>query len=284
MMRSLLFVPANRQTFLARAGQRGADAVIVDLEDAVPEACKEEARAGLSDAVPMIRRAGALVLVRVNAESERLGEDALAACRAGADALCIPKSNDAEVLKRLGNVLEPIEHGLGRAPMRFLPLVEDARGLFEAQRIATVPRVFALGCGGEDLALAMNAAPDPDVLRFPHLLVHYAAKAAGIASIGLLRSIVDFSDLDAMRVAALEAKRFGFDGACCIHPSVVPILNQAFSANEGELDWARKVVEAGIREAEQGSGAFLLEGKFVDAPILKRAQSLLEEWARRRLD
>lgn len=284
MMRSLLFVPANRPVFLASAGQRGADAVIVDLEDAVPEASKDEARAALADAVPMIRRTGTRVLVRVNAESERIAEDALAACRAGADALCVPKSNDSAVLKRLGDVLEPIEHGLGRAPMGFLPLVEDARGLFEAQRIATAPRVFGLGCGGEDLALSMNAMPDPDVLRLPHLLVHYAAKAAGIASIGILRSIVDFSDLDAMQAAALEAKRFGFDGACCIHPRVVPILNQAFAAGERELDWARKVVEAGAREAEQGSGAFMLEGKFVDAPILKRARMLLEEWARRRPD
>ncbi len=281
-MRSLLFVPGNRPVFLAGAGERGADAVIVDLEDAVPEASKDAARSALADAVPRIGGNGTKVFVRVNAEPERIIEDALAACRAGADALCIPKSNDATALARLGDVLAPLERELGRRPLAMMPLVEDAIGLFEARSIARAPRVFALGCGGEDLALALNAAPDPDVLRLPHLLVHYAAKAAGILSIGMLRSIVDFSDSDAMRDAAIEAKRFGFDGACCIHPGVVPILNRAFSPDERELDWASKVVEAAAMESSRGNGAFLLEGKFIDAPILKRAQALLAAWNHRR--
>lgn len=205
-------------------------------------------------------------------------DDALAACRSGADALCVPKSSNTAVLERLGNVLAPLEQELGREPMALMPLIEDAAGLFEVRQIAAAPRVSALFCGGEDMALSMNAAPDPDVLRLPHLLVHYAAKAAGIMSIGMLRSIVDFSDLDAVRAAAIEAKRFGFDGASCIHPSVIPILNQAFTPDERELDWARKVVDAGAAEAARGSGAFMLEGRFIDASILKRAQALLDAW------
>ncbi len=274
MISSLLYVPGNAPRFLEKAGQRGADAVIVDLEDAVPEAAKTEARDGLARWVPAIKKAGGRVFVRVN-HSERLIEDAIAATQAGADGLYVPKVCSPDVLVRLAKSLE--NHEKDRSPIAFVPLIEDMQGLFEVRSIAKGPRVMALACGGEDLATAMDAKPTPEVLRYPKLMIHYAAKEAGVLSLGLLRTIADFADKEALRAAVLEARDFGFDGASCIHPSVVPILNEGFAPSPQEVAWALKVVAANEREATAGRGAFMLDGKFIDAPIVTRAENLIRK-------
>ena len=113
-------------------------------------------------------------------------------------------------------------------------------------------------------------------------MIHYAAKEAGVLSLGLLRTIADFADKDALRAAALEARDFGFDGASCIHPSVVPILNECFAPTAEEVAWAQKVVAANDEEAAAGRGAFMLDGRFIDAPIVTRAERLLERFEKGR--
>lgn len=275
MISSLLYVPGNAPRFLEKAGQRAADVVIIDLEDAVPEAAKTEARDSLAKWVPEIRQRGCQVFVRVN-QSDRLVEDAIAATQAGADALYIPKVDSADILVRLAESLVP--HEADRRMIGFVPLIEDMKGLFEVRAIAHAPRVFALTAGSEDLATAMGAKPTPEVLRYPKLMIHYAAKEAGVLSLGMLRTTVDFADKEALRAAALEARDFGFDGATCIHPSVVPILNECFAPTAEEVAWAQKVVVAHEQEIAAGRGAFMLDGRFVDAPIVTRAQNLLRRW------
>lgn len=277
MIRSLLYVPGNSLKFLEKAGQRGADVVIIDLEDAVPEAEKTRARDMLAETVPMVAAGGSQVFVRVNM-TERLYEDAVAATKAGADALYLPKVNDVAQLHRLADHLAGFE--TDRAPIGFVPLIEDPEGLFEARAIARGPRVIALSSGGEDLATSMGAKPTAEVLRQPKLMIHYAAKAAGVLSFGLFRSTVDYTDTVAIRAAGLEARDFGFDGASCIHPAVVPVLNEAFSPTEAELDWARRVIAANAAEAAAGRGAFTLDGKFIDAPIVTRAERLLARFVK----
>lgn len=272
MISSLLYVPGNAPRFLEKAGQRGADAIIIDLEDAVPENAKTEARDGLAKWVPEIRQSGCKVFVRVN-HTDRLIDDAVAATIAGADGLYVPKVSSPDVLARLVESLGP--HEKDRSPIAFVPLIEDMTGLFEVRAIVKGPRVLAVAAGGEDLATAMDARPTPEVLRYPKLMIHYAAKEAGVLSLGLLRTVADFADKDALRAAALEAREFGFDGASCIHPSVVPILNESFAPTAEEVAWAQKVIAANSQEAAAGRGAFMLDGKFVDAPIVTRAQNLL---------
>ncbi len=279
MIASLLYVPGNAPRFLEKAGQRHADVVIIDLEDAVPEDAKTEAREALERWVPEIQQSGCKVFVRVN-NSERLFEDAVAATVAGADALYIPKVNTADVLTDLAQRLQQYE--AARLPIHFVPLIEDMKGLFEVRAIAHGSRVLALTSGGEDLATAMGAQPTPDVLRYPKLMIHYAAKEAGVLSFGMLRTTVDFADKETLRAAAFEARDFGFDGATCIHPSVVPILNQCFAPSLDEVAWAQKVIAANTQEAAAGRGAFMLDGKFIDAPIVTRAQNLLARFEKGR--
>lgn len=267
MIRSLLYVPGNTPKFLQKAGQRGADAVIIDLEDAVPDSGKTEAREALARSVPM---AGSRVFVRVNM-NDRLFDDAAAAVLAGADGLYLPKVSSVDILHQLAAHIAPLE----TKPTAFIPLIEDPEGLFEARAIAKGPRVLALSSGGEDLATSMGARPTAEVLRVPKLMIHYAAKAAGVLSFGMFRSTVDYTETDAIREAAAEARTFGFDGASCIHPAVVPILNEGFAPTPDEIAWAEKVVAANAVEEAAGRGAFTLEGKFIDAPIVTRALRLL---------
>ena len=274
MIRSLLYVPGNMPRFLEKAGSRGADAVIIDLEDAVPEDAKTAARDALVRSVPQIAAGGSRVFVRVNMGS-RLFDDATAALHAGAEALYLPKVSCADILHDLAGRLTPLEKD--RAPVAFVPLIEDPEGLFEARAIARGPRVLALSSGGEDLATAMGAVPSAEVLRLPKLMIHYAAKAAGVLSFGMFRSTVDYTDQDAIRIAANEARDFGFDGASCIHPSVVALLNEGFSPTPVELDWARRVIAENAIQKAAGRGAFTLDGKFIDTPIVTRAERLLQQ-------
>lgn len=275
MIRSLLYVPGSSDKFLSKAHERGADAVIIDLEDAVAPNAKAQARERLSHWVPKVGEGGAKVFVRINAEPELIVPDATAACRAGAYGLYVPKVGSPNILEQLDAALTPIEAEMAREATVLVPLIEDPAAIFEARSIARAGRVLALSAGGEDLATAMGAQPTPEVLRLPKLMIHMAAKAERVLSFGLMRTVADYSDSDSMRAAAREAREFGFDGASCIHPSVVSILNEAFSPSAKEIEWAHKVVAADAEASASGIGAFTLEGRFVDAPIVERARATL---------
>jgi citrate lyase subunit beta/citryl-CoA lyase len=276
-MRSLLFVPATSQRFIEKAHQRGADAIILDLEDSVIVEKKLEARANLKDAVAHVGQNGAKVFVRINSVAELVSEDAEAACRAGAFGIFLPKTKDPATVGRIAELLGKVESQTGSASKtRIVPVLEDPNALFDARAIASAsPRVFAMLSGSEDLATAMNAEPSPDFLRFPKLLVHFAAKAVGVRSFGLLRTIADYRDLNAIAEAVEEARSLGFDGATCIHPSVVPVLNQGFSPSAEQVEQARRVLAAFHDAQKGGRGAFMFEGKMVDEPIVERARRLL---------
>ncbi|MDQ0323356.1 citrate lyase subunit beta/citryl-CoA lyase [Pararhizobium capsulatum DSM 1112] len=275
--RSLLYVPASSERFIAKAHERGADAIILDLEDSVVPAEKQAARERLLDAVPMAGRNGAKVFVRINSEPGLQKADALAACQAGAFGLYIAKTQSPDQLHILASHVEPIERQIGRDEISFVPLLEDAGAVLEARAIARFRRVVGLATGGEDLAAGMGAEPLPEVLRLPKLMVHLAAKAEGKLSFGTLSTIADYSNLESVGAAAREAKAHGFDGASCIHPSAVSILNAAFSPSVERIAWARTVVEAAAAAEAGGRGAFVLDGTMVDAPIVARARRILDE-------
>jgi citrate lyase subunit beta/citryl-CoA lyase len=278
MIRSLLYVPASSERFLAKAHERGADAIILDLEDAVAPQEKARARAALSEAVPAVGRNGATVFVRINAVSTGLAlDDAEAACRAGAFGLFVAKVRSPADVKAIERRLTAAERrAKSERPVVLVPMLEDPRAVLDARAIAAASgRTFALVSGSEDMATAMGAEPTPEVLRLPKLLVHLAAKAAGLVSFGMLRTVADFKDAEAVAKSAREARAFGFDGASCIHPSVVPILNAAFTPTPAEIDHARRMVEAFKAAKAKGEGAFLFDGKMVDEPVVARARWLI---------
>lgn len=272
-LRSLLYVPAHSERFIAKAHLRGADAIILDLEDAVPDTAKDAARADLAASIKRVGQAGARVFVRVNADLATALQDATAASEGGAEALYVAKAS-VEKLARLDAALSALEASAGHAPMALIPLIEDPAGVLAASAMAAQPRVIALTTGGEDIATSLGAEPDADVLRFPKLLVHYAAKARGLLSFGLFESIADYSDQMRIAAAAREARRHGFDGASCVHPSVVALLNTAFAATPADIAWAERVLlHAALHDGE----AFSLDGRMIDAPVIARARRLLNK-------
>src|SRR3954447_15023107 len=142
MIRSLLYVPANSERFVAKAHERGADAIVLDLEDSVPPSEKLKARAGLADAIPAVARHGAQVFVRINSSAELARDDAEAACRAGAVGLFVTKARDAKILAALASSLEGIERTISRPPLCFVAMIEDPGAVFDARAIAaSTPRV-----------------------------------------------------------------------------------------------------------------------------------------------
>jgi citrate lyase subunit beta/citryl-CoA lyase len=130
--------------------------------------------------------------------------------------------------------------------------------------------------GAEDLALDAGFEPDEETLRLPKQQVVFAAGAAGVAPFGLLGSLTSFDEnRDAWREMALRSRRFGFVGATCIHPAQVPIVNEAFTPTDGELKHAARIVRASDEAQREGRGAFAVDGRMVDAPIVQRARRLL---------
>lgn len=275
MFRSLLYVPANAPKFIEKAHLRNADAIILDLEDAVPEDKKHIAREQLQHAVQSVGQNGAAVFVRVNSDSRWLENDLTAVCSSGAFGVYMPKVSSVDHLDFIDDFLSPLETLHNRPNLKVVALIEDSLGVLNAPAIAQHPRTLALSVGSEDLATSMGAAPLSEVLRFPKLQVHFAAKAYQRYSFGILQSIVTYQDLKIMHQSIVEAKQFGFDGATCIHPSVVTLLNEGFSANEAEIEYAQRLLIEASHKAEQGVGAFNFEGNFVDAPIIQRAKQLL---------
>jgi citrate lyase subunit beta/citryl-CoA lyase len=277
LIRSLLFVPASSDRFIAKAHERGADAVILDLEDSVARSEKRAARERLAKAVPSAGQNGAKVFVRINSEDDLIDADAEAACRAGAYGLFRAKTPNAAAVLRLATLLDRVESEIGAARKTVIvPAIEDPNAVFEARAIgAASPRVYGLIAASEDMATVMDAEPSLEFVRLPKLLVHFAAKAVGVRSLGLLRSIADFRNVEGIKKAVEEARSFGFDGSTCIHPSVVAILNEGFSPSAVKVEEARRMLAAYEEAQKRGEGAFSFEGKMVDEPVVERAKRLL---------
>ncbi|TSD85883.1 CoA ester lyase [Mycobacterium sp. KBS0706] len=273
-LRSLLYVPADRERFVAGAAGRGADAVILDLEDGVAEAAKPAARAALAAAVPQAGAAGACIFVRINSRLAHAAADVEAAVRAGADGLFVPKTDDPQWPRLIAERAGEVERETGRPEgwTRLVPMIETLAGLDRRAAIAAAtPRNLALVCGGEDLSAEIGAEPAAEVMRLAKLQILMAARAAGLAAFGLMGSLAGIDDLDALRRAAEEAARQGFEGASCIHPAQVAVLNRAFTPDEAALEHARRVVAA----LQPGQGTAKVDGRMVDAPVVARARRVL---------
>jgi len=268
-LRSLLYVPADNPNFIAKAHTRGADAVVLDLEDSVLPARKVQARNRLAASIKQVGKAGAPVFVRINADVQIALMDAEAAFHGDAFGLIVSKA-DLEKLTALDIHLTPLETGV--TPMPFIALLEDPGAVLDARQIARHDRVMGLIAGGEDIAASLGARSNADTLRVPKLLVHYAAKAEGLLSFGLLRSITDFQDTDAVARSADEAYEHGFDGATCIHPNSIDPIQRGFTPDAEEINWAKRVLAAA---SEMSAGAFTVDDQMVDLPVIARAERIL---------
>ena len=276
--RSMLYVPANNSSFVNKAHTRGADAIILDLEDSVPASERISARAGLAECVNIAGQSGTNVLVRINRPLEEAVSDIEAAIMPGVCGLFLPKVESAEHLCLLEELILSREMILGMelGCTLLVPMIETAGAYFRVDEIAKASRRNAgITLGGEDFALANGMVPDEETLSLGSQKVVYAARAAGIIPLGTIGTVADFKDLDAYRLSAVKSQKFGFEGASCIHPSVVSLLNEEFSPSENEVRNAKRIIVAYEEAQANGTGAITLDGKMVDVPIALRAQALL---------
>jgi citrate lyase subunit beta/citryl-CoA lyase len=276
--RSLLFVPAHEARFVARAHERGADGIILDLEDAVPAEGKEAARAGLAAAAASVGQRGAAVMVRVNHGIRPLARDLEAAVLPGIAALVLPKVDSADWVAEVAAAIAELEHERDLVPeaISLVLQIETPGALPRLPAIAAAhPRVAAIALGPEDYCAALGAGPGAEVLMGPNLAVLQAARAAGVLPLGFVGSIGNFADLAAYAALVEQARSLGFRGAMAVHPAQIAVLNAGFSPAEAEVAWAKRVIVADQAARAAGRGAFSLDGRMIDAPVVRRAEEIL---------
>jgi citrate lyase subunit beta/citryl-CoA lyase len=278
--RSSLILPVNVPRFVEKAGLRGADAVVLDLEDSVPPAEKAAARRLVRDALRQAGLGGAEVLVRVNNDPALLWDDVDAAVHPGLDGLSLPKVEAPEQVRELAARLEALEGARGIEPghVRLSLAVETPRGVLRAEAIgASSPRIATMGVGVEDYCLELGVEPSPDGVELLYAVsrVVTICKAMAIQPTGLLGSIASFRDLAAFEAAAGRARQLGCEGAGCIHPEQVEVLNRVFSPDPARVQHARRVVQAFEDGLARGTASVSLDGRMVDIPVYRRAEALL---------
>jgi citrate lyase subunit beta/citryl-CoA lyase len=271
---TLLFVPADRPTMLAKAQARGADAVLVDLEDAIPPDGKSTARAGLRDALSAGLLAGpAAVCVRVNAVGEGADRDldALAGCPV--DAVVLPKAVLAADVRFVRDAIDQLLPD-GEA-VALVPQVETTRGILALDELAAVEGVTALAFGGEDFCVDLGVARSDESLELlmPRALVALHARAAGLAAIDTVYTAID--DEPGLLREARVARQLGFSGKLLIHPAQIAPVRGVFTPSTEQVAWAERVMAAGPLDGADGAGVRVVDGKMIDAPVRAQAERIL---------
>ena len=276
--RSLLYVPVNVPKYVEKAHLRGADALQLDLEDSVPQSQKAAARKLVQEVAESVAQNGADVVVRVNQPLRDAVPDIEACVSPRISALVLPKCNSAGHVRLLAELVEQLEEerGMEVGHTKFMTLVEDAAAFYDMREIASAhPRVVALGLGGEDFALSLHMQPGPETMLYPKQQSIIAARAAGVLPMGIIGTVADFSDHEGYKAMVRKSALFGFEGASCIHPAIVPMLNEGFTPSAEEEDRARRIVTAWDENEAAGRGSFQLDGKMIDVPVVLRAQRVI---------
>jgi citrate lyase subunit beta/citryl-CoA lyase len=279
--RSLLFVPVNVDRFVDKAHTRGADGIILDLEDSIAPSEKDTARTLVKAAAAKVGRAGADVLVRINRPWRMAMRDIEASVCPDVDALVISKTESPDHVRMIAEVVDELEaeHGMEIGATKFLCNVEGPEALLRIAEIAKAhERIVAIGAGSEDLSADMNAEASADFLYVPKMMAAIAARAAGILPLGYAGSIADFSDLDGYREMIVRSRKLGFEGASGIHPNQIKILNEVHRPADADVEKARKMIAAYDEAHAKGLGAITIDGIMVDIPVVNRARNVVNRF------
>ncbi|MGY6531785.1 HpcH/HpaI aldolase/citrate lyase family protein [Glycocaulis sp.] len=267
-MRSLLFVPGSRPDRIAKALGAGADAVCIDLEDAVAPGDKAEARASVMEALARPREQSPRLGFRINPIRTPNGLADLAAYSAShavADFIMIPKASHPVELEIIAGALE------GHERPHLWPIVESAEGLSHAYEIASGPCVQGVLFGGADFAADLGTTMEWEPLFHARGTLAAAAAAAGIELLDV--PYLDVNDDEGLAASTARVKALGFTGRACIHPRQIAGVNAAFTPTNTEIEQARRVLAA---FADSKGGAALLDGKLVELPVIRAAERTLQ--------
>lgn len=277
--RSLLYVPGDKEAMLAKAPGRGADGLILNLEDAVAPANKDAARQSVVRALSELDFTGVEVIVRINPPETEAGyRDLLAVTPAGPDAILLPKVSSAEAARFAAWTVARTETlaGLPAGRVRVMCMIESAAGVLAAGRIAGCePRIAALILGANDLAEDLGCAPAPGQGPLWHAAcqVVLAARAAGIDAIDTPH--MNIQDAEGLTQSARLARDLGFAGKSAIHPNQVAAINAAFMPAAEQVAWAERVLALVPGGDADALGAAVMDGQLIEAPHLARARRIL---------
>ncbi|OUM04125.1 HpcH/HpaI aldolase/citrate lyase family protein [Variovorax sp. JS1663] len=280
-MRSKLFVPGSRPELFPKALSGPADALSFDLEDAVAEARKAEAREWVRAllCLPEAQASGKTLIVRVNAiDTPHFEADVAAVVRQGVHLVNLPKAESADQVRAAAAALEAAERANGvRQPVRLLLNIESPRGLREAAAMAGAhARVAGLQLGFGDLFEPLGIARrDAANVHAAMFAMRMAAGEAGVFAYDA--AFADVKDAEGYLAEADMARRLGYLGKSCIHPSQVALAHQVFRPPQAEIERALRIVEAAREAQARGVGAYMVDGRMVDGPFVRGAEAVLAD-------
>lgn len=278
--RSRLIMPANERRFVEKAYLRNADAVVLDLEDSVPQAEKFAARQLVREFIPIAGQGGSDVFVRVNHTPELLKADIDAAVWPGLAGIYLPKVENSEEIRIAEQVVADLEKKRDIEPgtIKISVIIETVKGYLNSEAIAKASdRVDAITLGTEDFSLDSGIEISEETalgLLVPRLNVLFAARAYGKLPLGLMGSIAAFNNTAGFEENARLSYKYGYLGASCIHPGNVEILNTCFSPAKDELDYARKIINVMEEGMKKGRASVALDGKMIDIVHYQKAKRL----------
>ena len=276
----MLFLPGNTPNMLINGDTLGADTVIFDLEDAVSPDEKDAARILVRNALKYQNFSGCEVVVRINpTDTEFWKEDLDAVIPLKPDMIMPTKVSGGEMIREVSAYMGQVEErsGIEKGSVKILPLIETALGVEKAFEIASSDvRVAGLFLGGEDFTADMHCkrTKEGQEIFYARTRLVCAARAWGIEAYDT--PLTDVEDMEGLRKDTEFAKSLGFAGKAVISPRHVDIVNEVFSPTEAEIEYAHDVMDAIEDGKRQGKGVISLRGKMIDAPIVKRAQQVLE--------
>jgi len=279
LRRSLLYVPGNMPSMLQNISVFPCDAVIIDLEDAVPPAEKDAARLLVRRFLENWGERNKEVLVRINPLDTEWGSaDLREVLPSVPDGVRLPKADRPSAVERLDTVLTEYEEELGLEIGRFtiLPSIESAQGVINAHKTArSSPRIIALGFSAEDYTASMEIerTKEGEELFGARSQVVWAAKAAGVQAVDTI--FTDVKDMEGLRRETELIKGLGFTGKSLINPRQIEVVHEVFAPRQSEIEYALQVVDAIRRAREMGTGVISLGGRMVDAPVVRRAVRVL---------
>jgi len=280
--RSSLIFPVNVQRFVEKAYLRGADCVIMDLEDSIPENEKEHARGLIRDSIPVVGKGGGDVAVRINRPIDQAKEDLEASIWPGLTCVSLPKVESAEEVRVRDEIITDLERrrGMEMGAVQMAVAVETALGVIRAFEIASAsPRIVTIGVGDEDLTqeMGIQTTAEGRELWYARSKVLTDAYAAGVQPLGLV-GVEPFSWREPEKAydAAVHSRKLGYKGAQSIHPAPIPYLNEGFSIPPEEVDYMRRALEAFEEGLKEGTASVNVDGRMIDIASAARGRRILD--------
>lgn len=278
--RALLYMPGSDRRKIEKAATLDVDCICMDLEDGTALSKKAEARAVIAQAMEELDFGNSERCIRINSIGSGFEKDDLAsALAARPDSIVVPKIETAEQVKWVSDQIETFEltNNLKLGGIRLLIGVETAKGILNLKEIAEADkRLDAIIFGAEDYAASVGARRTKEATEvlYARQAVVAACAANDLQAIDMV--YIDFHDLEGLRREAEQGAGFGFSGKQVIHPNQVAVVQEAFTPSDEAIEYAKRVVESFEVSQKEGKGAYALDGKMIDMPLLKNAQKVLD--------